>query len=87
MKTDRFISTTINNSLSQSMVISGAYVPCFVNNLDYVTDASAVIACTDNILALNITCWYIINGYFNFDCVPLNNNFSYVFFGGCDFGL
>ena len=33
--TDRFVSVTINNYFSQSLVISCAYFPCFVNKLDY----------------------------------------------------
>ena len=78
--TGRFVSVTIHNYFSQSLVISCAYFPCFVNKLDYLVDASAVIACIDNVLALNNNCWHVIGGDFNFDCSPFNNNFGYSIF-------
>ena len=78
--TGRFVSVTINNYFSQSVVISCAYFPWFVNKLDYLVDASAVIACIDNILALNNNCWHLIGGDFNFVCAPFNNNFGYSIF-------
>ena len=78
--TCRFISTTINNYFNQSLVISCAYVHCFVNKLDYLVDDSAVIACIVNVLALNNNCWHVVGGDFNFDCAPFNNNFGYSIF-------
>ena len=55
MKTQA-VSVTINNYFSESLVIFCAYFPCFVNKLDYMVDASAVITCIDNVLALNKNC-------------------------------
>ena len=43
-------------------------------------DASAVIACIDNVLALNNNCCHVIGGDFNFDCALFNNNFGYSIF-------
>ena len=43
-------------------------------------DASAVIECIDNVLALKNNCLHVIGGDCNFDCVPLNNNFGYSMF-------
>ena len=40
----------------------------FVNKLEYLVDASAVIACIENVPALNNNCLYVIGGDFNFDC-------------------
>ena len=79
MKTQA-VSVTINNYFSQSLVISCAYFSYFVNKLDYFVDASTVIACIDNVLALNNNCWHVIGGDFNFDCAPFNNNFGYSIF-------
>ena len=73
-----FISITINNYCSQSLVISCAYFPCFVNNFVYLVDD--VIVCIDNVLAMKKNCLHVIDGDFNFDCVPLKNNFCYSIF-------
>ena len=54
--TGRFVSVTINKYFSQCLVIFWSYFPFFVNKLDYLADASTVIACVDNVLALNNNC-------------------------------
>ena len=61
-------------------VLAGLPKASIVNKLDYSVDASAVIACIDNVLALNNNCWHVIGGDFNFDCAPFNNNFGYSIF-------
>ena len=63
--TGRFVSVTINYYFSQSLAIFCAYFPCFINKLEYLVDASAAIACIDNVLALNNNCWHVIAGDFN----------------------